>query len=101
MQRSNRMVAAGLAIAASPFLAACETLGIATKETPPANVAEVLRDVPEVGNSSKSPCWQQRQIAAQRSYIDSAVGGAPKRYHADCADPADALPVAKPEATKS
>lgn len=99
MQRSKRMVAAGLAIAACPFLAACETLGIATTKPAPANVAEILRDVPEVENSPKSPCWQQRQIAAQRSYIESGIEGKSKRYHAECTD--DAKPAAKTEAKTS
>ena len=98
MQRSKRMAGPALAITASLFLAACETLGIATKQ-PPANVAEILRDVPKVSNSTQSPCWQQREIAAQRSYIESGIEGKPKRYHAECDD--DAKPAAKPEAKTS
>lgn len=27
--------------------------------------------MPRVSNSTKSPCWQQEQIAAQNSYLDS------------------------------
>lgn len=99
MRRSKRLAAVALAIAASPLLAACETLGIATSQPVPASVAEILRDVPEVENSSSSPCWQQRQIAAQRSYIESSLSGKPKSYHADCAD--DAKPTGKPEAKTS
>ena len=95
MQRSKRMAGPALAITASLFLAACETLGIATKQAPPASVAEILRDVPKVSNSTHSPCWQQREIAAQRSYIESGIEGKPKRYHAECTD--DAKPAAKPE----
>ena len=86
-------------MAVCPFLAACETLGIAKTSPAPANVAEILKDVPEVENSPRSPCWQQRQIAAQRSYIESGIAGKPKRYHAECDD--DAKPAAKPEAKTS
>lgn len=79
---------------ASLSLGACETLGIATKsDKAPVSAASILRGVPKVENSPDAPCWQQRQIAAQRAYIDSAVKGKPKRYHADCADE----PPAKPE----
>jgi hypothetical protein len=79
---------------ACPFLAACETLGIGTSETQaPASAASILRGVPKVDNSPQSPCWQQRQIAAQRAYIDSAVSGKAKAYHADCTP----LPASQPE----
>ncbi len=50
----------------------------------------MLRGVPTVENSERSPCWQQRQIAAQRSYIDSVLTGKAKTYHADCKPPVPA-----------
>jgi hypothetical protein len=52
------------------------------------SAAAILGDVPKVENSQLSPCWQQRQIAAQRSYIDSIITGKPVKYHADCKVPA-------------
>lgn len=87
MQHQSRWANVGLAIVACLFLAACETLGIGKTEAPaPVSAAEVLKGVPEVENSDKSPCWQQRQIAAQRAYIESNVGGKPVMYHGDCSD---------------
>lgn len=98
MQRLKRLGGPVLAITASLLLAACETLGIATNPAPP-NASVVLRDVPEVQNSSKSPCWQQRQIAAQRGYIESATSGKKVQYHAECSD--DTKPEPKAEAKTS
>ena len=40
--------------------------------------------MPRVQNSSKSPCWQQKQIAAQNSYVDTIKDKAEKVYHAPC-----------------
>ena len=96
MRLQNRLVSVALATAASASLGACATLGIGQSEAPaPVSAAEVLKDVPKVENSPHSPCWQQRQIAAQRAYIDSNVGGKPVMYHADdCEEPA---PAAKPK----
>jgi hypothetical protein len=34
----------------------------------------VLRELPRVSNSRKSPCWQQREIATQNAWIDAATG---------------------------
>lgn len=70
-------------MAVCPLLGACATLGTGTKPAP-VSAAKVLRAVPEVENSSNAPCWQQRQIAAQRSYIHSAIRGKSVKYHADC-----------------
>jgi hypothetical protein len=79
-------------------LGACGILGTASKTDATVSAASVLKDVPEVENSPKSPCWQQRQIATQRSYIDSVVTGTTKRYHADCKPPeATPVPASKPE----
>lgn len=30
---------------------------------------KLLDDLPRVNNSPKAPCWQQKQIAAQNSYL--------------------------------
>lgn len=81
-------------MAACPFLAACETLGIGAKTEPTVKAASILRQVPTVENSPASPCWQQRQIAAQRSYIDSIITGKPKTYHAECKP---SVPASPPE----
>jgi hypothetical protein len=40
--------------------------------------------MPRVQNSSKSPCWQQKQIAAQNSYVDTIKDKAEKVYRAPC-----------------
>lgn len=69
-------------------LAACETLGIGSNSSPTVSAASIVADVPKVENSQASPCWQQRQIAAQRSYIDSIITGKAVKYHADCKVPA-------------
>jgi len=42
--------------------------------------------LPKVENSRLSPCWQQKQIAAQRSYIDTVKSGKQQIYKADCKD---------------
>lgn len=87
MRKFRSLVSVGLATTASLSLGACETLGIGTSKDVPANAPAVLRNVPVVENSPKSPCWQQRQIAKQRAYIDSVVSGKAVKYHADCAEP--------------
>ena len=40
--------------------------------------------MPRVANSPKSPCWQQDQIAAQNSYVDSIKGKKEVVYKAPC-----------------
>jgi hypothetical protein len=42
--------------------------------------------MPKVENSRLSPCWQQKQIAAQRSYIDTVTTGKERVYKAACKD---------------
>jgi hypothetical protein len=34
----------------------------------------LLKDLPRVDNSAKSPCWQQQQIARQNSWMAAATG---------------------------
>lgn len=94
MQKFKNSAAVALTTLASLSLGACSILGTGGEEKRAhVSASTILRNVPEVENSPDAPCWQQRQIAAQRAYIDSAVKGKPKRYHADCADE----PPAKPE----
>lgn len=97
MKRFKSSAGAVLAMAVCPFLAACETLGIGSKTNATVNAASILRGLPKVENSTKSPCWQQRQIATQRAYIDSIVTGKQKTYHADCKP----VPASEPEAKTS
>jgi hypothetical protein len=34
----------------------------------------VIKSVPRVHNSPSAPCWQQKEIAAQNAWIDTATG---------------------------
>ena len=40
--------------------------------------------MPRVENSAKAPCWQQRQIAAQNSYVETVKAGKETVYAAPC-----------------
>lgn len=40
--------------------------------------------MPKVQNSTKAPCWQQQQIAAQNSYLASIRVGKETVYKAPC-----------------
>lgn len=51
------------------LLASLSLAGCALKETPLPATTKILDDMPKVENSVASPCWQQKQIAAQNSYI--------------------------------
>lgn len=44
-----------------------------------------LEKLPRVDNSRSSPCWQQEQIAAQNSYIESVMTKKEAVYKAPCA----------------
>ena len=61
-------------------LAACSPTGAIQLPA----TSKILDDMPRVQNSSKSPCWQQEQIAAQNSYVDSIKGGKEVVYSAPC-----------------
>lgn len=52
--------------------------------TLPLKTKDMLEAVPRVDNSSKSPCWQQRQIAAQNTAIDTALEKTKQTYKAPC-----------------
>ena len=67
-------------------LAACSTL------IPGAPSKGVLDGLPLVENSDQSPCWQQRQIAMQHSFIDAAKGAKGAAYKGPC----DWAPKVKP-----
>jgi hypothetical protein len=45
----------------------------------------VLEAVPKVEAHRSNPCWQQRQIAAQQSYIKTAETGKETVIAAPCA----------------
>ena len=60
-------------------LAACSAA-----ETPTLVTSEVLDKLPRVENSTKSPCWQQEQIAAQNSFVDTIKQGKTVVYRAPC-----------------
>ncbi len=53
-------------------------------ETPLPATTKVLDELPRVQNSTKSPCWQQEQIAAQNSYIDTIKAKKETVYQAPC-----------------
>lgn len=61
-------------------LAACTPTGAIQL---PATSA-ILDDMPRVQNSTSAPCWQQEQIAAQNSYVDTIKGGKEVVYSAPC-----------------
>jgi hypothetical protein len=46
----------------------------AAPSTPPPATTDILKDLPRVDNSAKSPCWQQQQIARQNSWMAAATG---------------------------
>lgn len=69
-----------LALLTSLALAGCKGLG----ETPLPETSLILDRLPVVENSTKSPCWQQRQIAAQRSYVDTVKAKKETVYAAPC-----------------
>lgn len=50
----------------------------------PANAVAVLESIPRVDNSPRAECWQQRQIAAQNTALDQALGKSKKVYKAPC-----------------
>ncbi len=58
--------------------------GCAAKETPLPATTKILDGMPRVDNSSHSPCWQQKQIAAQNSYVTTVQRGKEAIYRAPC-----------------
>jgi len=70
---------------AAALLTALALTGCAGKSIPAIGTS-VLDELPEVENSRASPCWQQKQIAAQRSYVDTVRSGKQQVYKADCSE---------------
>jgi hypothetical protein len=66
-------------LALVPLIQACKE-----KEILPLKSTELLEAIPRVDNSTKSPCWQQRQIAAQNTAFDTALGKTKDVYKAPC-----------------
>ena len=82
-----------LALLTSLALAGCK-LGL--KETPLPETSILIDSVPVVENSTRSPCWQQRQIAVQRSYLDTIRTKKETVYAAPCdVDPPHRKPAQK------
>lgn len=68
-----------VALLASLALGAC-----ALGETQLPGTTKILDDMPRVDNSTKAPCWMQRAIAAQNSYVDSIRQNKEIVYRAPC-----------------
>ena len=52
--------------------------------TPLPATTKLLDELPRVSNSAKSPCWQQEEIAAQNSYVESIKQKKEVVYRAPC-----------------
>lgn len=63
----------------APLIQACAADGTLLPAT-----TKVLDKMPRVQNSTKAPCWLQRQIAAQNSYVDTIKAQAEAVYKAPC-----------------
>lgn len=73
------------------FLPAC-----AGYETPLPATTKILDDMPRVRNSTQAPCWQQIEIAAQNSYVDTVLTKREMVYKAPCeVDPKKPVRVAE------
>jgi len=64
---------------ASLALGAC-----ALGETPLPATSKIIDEMPRVDNSTKAPCWLQKAIAAQNSYVDSIKQKREIVYSAPC-----------------
>lgn len=69
---------------ASVLLTSLLLAGCSGKEIPALANSKIIDDMPRVQNSTKSPCWQQEQIAAQNSYVETIKGGKEVVYSAPC-----------------
>ena len=63
----------------APLIQAC-----AGNSTPLPGTTKLLDELPRVENSTKAPCWQQRQIAAQNSYLATIKESRATVYKAPC-----------------
>lgn len=85
------------ALLLAPLVSGCDLW----KETLLPGTTSLLTNLPVVENSPKSPCWQQRQIAQQRSYIESITTKKERAFAAPCDVDPKPKPVASPEAKTS
>lgn len=69
---------------AGGLLLALSIPGCAGSGTPPPATSVLLDKVPRVDNATASPCWQQRQVAAQNSYFATIGLGREVIYKAPC-----------------
>jgi hypothetical protein len=74
-------------------LAGCLGAGSSTLHIDP----KLVEAIPRVNNSHSSPCWQQQEIAAQTSWIESAKTGKEVVYVAPCKDKPQTPPVSRVE----
>ena len=58
--------------------------GCAESSTQLPGTTKLLDDLPKVENSKVSPCWQQRQIASQNSYLHTIRDKKETVYKAPC-----------------
>ncbi len=70
---------------AAVLLTSLALAGCAGSSTLLPATTKVLDDLPKVENSPKAPCWQQKQIAAQNSYLATIREGREMIYVAPCA----------------
>lgn len=83
---------------ASPLLASLLLAGCADSAILLPATSKLLDEMPRVENSSKAPCWQQKQVAAQNSYLASIKEKKEVVYVAPCVvDKPPAVPAAKPD----
>jgi hypothetical protein len=84
---------------ASVLLIALLLQACAAQETQLPATTRVLDSLPRVQNSAKAPCWQQKQIAAQNSYLDTVIEKKDAVYKAPCEiDPKKPVRVAEGKA---
>ena len=75
---ARRSWALPLLLIAALLLQGCGLLS--ASETPLPATTDVLAKLPTVSNSPRSPCWQQREIAEQRSYLETVRTGRKVTY---------------------
>lgn len=69
---------------AAALLIALVIPGCKAFETQVPGTSLQIEKLPRVSNSTKSPCWQQREIAAQNSYIATIESKQEQVYKAPC-----------------
>lgn len=66
------------------LLSALVIQGCADPLTQPPGTSIQLDKLPRVENSRESPCWQQKQVAAQNSYIETIKSNKETVWKAPC-----------------